>query len=132
MSRGFEVELTVGDGVPDELPETTSREALTVVQEALNNARRHSSARKVSVTVRKDSDYLVAEVSDDGCGFGEETPPGIGLRSMPERAESLGGDLEVLSSPGRGTRVVLRFPLRGRPGAAPNGRSETGGRGGAA
>jgi signal transduction histidine kinase len=55
-------------------------------------------------------DLLVA-VSDDGTGFGPETPPGVGLRSMRERAEVIGGELEIESEEERGTSVRLRVPL---------------------
>jgi signal transduction histidine kinase len=58
-----------------------------------------------------DGEDLVAEVSDDGRGFDPMTPPGVGLRSMRERAVLSGGDLEIESEPGRGTKVRLRVSL---------------------
>ena len=86
-------------------------ELLRIVQEALTNARRHSGARRVGVTLWVEGNDLVAEVSDDGRGFEMETAPGIGLRSMRERAAALGGELEVQSEPGEGTWVRLRAPV---------------------
>ncbi len=112
MSQDCEVELEVGEGFPEEMPETVSAELLSVVQEALNNARRHSRARNVRVALRADGGDLVAEVSDDGRGFGAETSPGTGLKTMRERADSLGGELRVESEPGRGTWVLVRVPIR--------------------
>jgi signal transduction histidine kinase len=54
---------------------------------------------------------LVAEVSDDGQGFGPDTVPGVGQSSMRERAKLIGGELEIESQPGQGTSVRLRVPL---------------------
>ena len=88
-------------------------ELLRIVQEALTNARRHSGAQHVGVSLWVEGNDLVAEVSDDGRGFETETAPGIGLRNMRERAAALGGKLEVQSEPGGGTRVRLRAPILG-------------------
>jgi signal transduction histidine kinase len=84
---------------------------LRVIQEALTNARRHSGARNVEVSLRVEEGDLVAEVADDGRGFGAESDPGVGMSSMRERALRLGGELEVESVPGEGTRVRLRLPM---------------------
>jgi signal transduction histidine kinase len=61
-----------------------------------------------------DGEDLLAEISDDGRGFDPETPPGVGLASMRERAALIGGELEVESQPERGTSVRLRVPLPGK------------------
>jgi signal transduction histidine kinase len=88
---------------------------LRVVQEALTNARRHSGAKTVRVSLRAEGDDLVAEVADDGRGYGPGVAPGIGLVSMRERATVLGGELEVDSTAGEGTIVRLRIPVSGLP-----------------
>ncbi len=85
-----------------------------MIQEALTNARRHSGARKISVSLRTDGEDLVAEVSDGGSGFGPETSPGIGMDSMRERAVLIDGELEIESEPDLGTSVRLRAPLAGK------------------
>ncbi|MDP9457698.1 MAG: ATP-binding protein [Actinomycetota bacterium] len=83
------------------------------MQEALSNARKHSGAENVRVTLRVERDDLVAEVEDDGRGFDPGTGRvGVGMRSMNERAAALGGKLEVESGPGKGTRVRFRILLR--------------------
>jgi signal transduction histidine kinase len=92
-----------------------SKEFLRVVQEALTNARRHSGAKNVRVSLRAEGDDLVAEVADDGRGYGPGDTPGIGLVSMRERAAVLGGELEVGSKAGEGTIVRLRIPVFGPP-----------------
>jgi signal transduction histidine kinase len=113
MARGQEIELEVEEGFPATSFGDTGTETLRVIQEALTNARRHSRARNMQVTLSKDGDELVAEVSDNGQGFepGTTAPGGVGLRSMRERTAALGGKLEIESVVGEGTRVRLRVPI---------------------
>ena len=85
---------------------------MRIIQEALNNARRHSGAQNVLVSLRTEGDELVAQVEDDGRGFDTDaTRAGIGQRSIRERAATFGGKLEVESEPGKGTTVRVRAPL---------------------
>jgi NarL family two-component system sensor histidine kinase LiaS len=77
-----------------------------IAQEALSNIARHSHARRVVLTLVSGPDGATLTISDDGQGFDpDDSPAGLGLRSMRERAESLGGALTVDSSPGAGTRI---------------------------
>jgi signal transduction histidine kinase len=78
-----------------------------IAQEALNNALKHAKPSAVTVTLRME-DRVELEVTDDGAGFDPTAPgAGIGLHSMRERAEKLGGILTIDSSPGQGTRVQV-------------------------
>ena len=63
-----------------------------------------------------DADHraLRLEIDDDGVGLDEHNTVGVGLRSMRERAEELGGELRVEGRPREGTRIVASLPLRGR------------------
>ncbi len=83
-----------------------------LVQEALNNASKHSMARRAAITVRATRGAIEIEVRDDGVGF---EPPlareGFGLVGMRERAALLGGTLDVDSTRGSGTRVRAEIPL---------------------
>lgn len=83
-----------------------------VAQEALANAAKHSQAKRVQVTLSYPPDGILLEVRDDGHGF-VPTPgdQGIGLRSMRERVEALGGEFGVDSRLGQGTRVTARCHL---------------------
>jgi signal transduction histidine kinase len=87
-----------------------------VVQEALTNVRRHSTATRVTVTVVEDDDTVVAEVSDDGKGFDADRAGGFGLSGMRERAELAEGTLEVMPArpDGSGTTVRLVVPAHHR------------------
>jgi len=113
MARGCEISLEVGEGVPSAPLGETGTQVSRIIQEALTNARRHSGAKKVTVSLEMDGYDLITEVSDDGRGFGLETSPGVGLGSMRERAALSGGEMEIESSVGRGTNVRLRVPLSG-------------------
>ncbi len=92
-------------------------QVLHIVQEALSNVRKHARARHVWLDVAQQPQWRF-EVRDDGVGFmpdsgaGDETH--VGLRIMAERAERIGAALDVLSTPGRGTSVVLTLPVPAR------------------
>jgi PAS domain S-box-containing protein len=108
------VRLVVEKGFSEELPGEVSVELLRVLQEALTNVRRHSGATEVEVRLRIEGQEVAAEVADDGRGFDTESVrAGVGLSAMRERVETLGGNIEVKSRPGAGTRVEVRVPLEG-------------------
>lgn len=84
-----------------------------VVQEALNNCEKHASPRKVSVDVEQDRDTIRVRIADDGAGFHRPVSEirGLGLVGMWERAAMLGGGVEIESTPGKGTTVILSLPM---------------------
>jgi two-component system sensor histidine kinase UhpB len=91
-----------------------------IVQEGITNAMRHSRARSIAVEVELCDGVVVATVRDDGVGFdvsrlleSEDGEHGLGLFGMRERAEYVGGRVEVTSEPGRGTVVRAAVPARG-------------------
>jgi signal transduction histidine kinase len=111
IAPGYEIRLTVEDGFPTDVPVLTRLELLNVLKEALVNARRHSEARHIRVTLGSEKDRCWAEVADDGRGFESEAPQkGMGIPEMRESAHALGGELEVVSEPDRGTRVRVLVP----------------------
>jgi len=111
MAKHVEISMDVEERVPAAPLGETGTQASRIIQEALTNARRHAGAKRISVNLRMYGDDLLAEVSDDGVGFGPETLPGVGLGSMRERVAIIGGDLEIESDKERGTKVRLRIPL---------------------
>jgi signal transduction histidine kinase len=83
-----------------------------VVQEALSNVSRHSRAKHVEVVLSYNKDVLVVMIADNGCGFDQQVKPtGVGLRSIRERIESLGGKVEIESLPDCGTRLTVHLPI---------------------
>lgn len=86
---------------------------LRIVQEALNNVAKHAQATDVHVRLCREGKMLVVCVSDNGVGFSKLqslVKSGIGLQSMRERAQDIGGTLDVASQSGQGTTVTLRLP----------------------
>jgi signal transduction histidine kinase len=86
-------------------------------QEALSNVSKHSGVKRASLRLELQGDPLVLEVQDHGCGLPPEPsrarPGGLGLTTMRERVEALGGTLSVESDPGRGTRLRFEVPRAG-------------------
>jgi signal transduction histidine kinase len=83
-----------------------------IVQEALSNVARHARARQVDVTMTTPDGVIEVALRDDGVGFDlEKLRSGLGLMGMGERAELVGGSVDIESVPGVGTTVRARFPL---------------------
>ena len=106
---------TSGDVALEPFAELT---AFRVVQECLSNVHKHADAAQVEVKLQGTHAGMEVTVQDDGRGFDpngvapSSIVEGVGLHSMRERAELLGGSLLVESSPGSGCRVILRIPAR--------------------
>jgi PAS domain S-box-containing protein len=101
--------LEAGKGLSPE----TAVALFRIAQEALNNAAKHSSAKRITVLVERNGAELMLAVSDDGCGFDPaQAPRGRwGMTTMRERAEAAGGQLRVESSLGKGTTVRASVPV---------------------
>jgi signal transduction histidine kinase len=98
-----------------ELPAGLEKDLYRIAQEALNNTLKHAKASSVTVRLGVvDGRRLEFEVSDDGCGFDPGTAGekgGLGLTSIRERVEGMGGELTVISSPGEGTKLRVHVHL---------------------
>lgn len=99
------------------LPQPIAGAIYRIVQEALTNVARHSNARRVAVVIAENDGQVYAIVEDDGRGFdaerlldGSAAGHGLGLIGVRERAELLGGSVEIETAPGRGTTLYVRFP----------------------
>lgn len=119
------VKLHIGE----ELPKVASPVFLTClyrfVQEALNNAFRHAGGKDQSVKVLAEGGFLIVEVADGGPGFiSDAVPPagdgtkGLGLIGLKDRISALGGELDIASNAGAGTRLKARFSLGNTDGIA--------------
>ncbi len=99
--------------VPPALPPDVTLCLFRIVQEALQNALKHGRARKVSVDLRASTGALILTVVDDGVGFdvGAAWGRGLGLISMNERVEAIGGSMTIGSRPGSGTRLEVAVPV---------------------
>jgi two-component system, NarL family, nitrate/nitrite sensor histidine kinase NarX len=111
------VVITLPEIAPGWLPEIQAQ-MIRIVQEGLNNVRKHAQAREVRISLRQldstepmhGSNDWILEIIDDGCGFDPDDVPVVaryGLRGMRERAELIGAEFQITSQPARGTMVRL-------------------------
>jgi signal transduction histidine kinase len=106
--------LNITFELPSTLPELSAAVEVAIyriVQEALANVVHHSGASKASVQIEADAE-LSLTVADDGQGFPHNYRVGVGLSSMRERAEELGGTFKIVSAQGAGATIEVRLPLR--------------------
>ncbi len=88
-----------------------------VFKEALNNIIKHSGATEVRISLRIEPDSIRLVIEDNGRGFNAATlteDKGNGLNNMKNRLQRLGGTVEILSEPGKGTRVEILQPTQGK------------------
>jgi len=103
------------DPVIDALPESVDMVVLRIVQETLQNVRKHAQATHVAIRARREGEDVVLDIHDDGRGFRQSgvkksSHRTFGIQFMGERAESIGAHFEVRSQPGDGTTVRLVIP----------------------
>jgi signal transduction histidine kinase len=112
VSRTSPIEVDVqAENVAEDLPDEYKVTIYRLVQEALNNAVRHSGARNARVRVRQSEGWIEVAVSDDGRGFDPKRQRGLGILGMEERVRRLGGTLAIDSPPGQGTTVRAELPV---------------------
>ena len=118
-----------GDGGGRRLDPELESTIYRIVQEALTNVSRHAEATSAVVSVSERDGVVRASVIDDGKGLpdssrlgprGDGLEGGFGMSGMRERAELVGGELELTPAPGRGTMMRLTVPLAGRPTSVPS------------
>jgi signal transduction histidine kinase len=105
-----------GGGIATGLKPEHEHELLRISQEAVSNAVRHARPRIVSITMSDGPAHWELAVADDGVGMEEHPEPyaseGFGLISMRQRAGAIGGEWQIESRPGAGTRVSVRMAKR--------------------
>ncbi len=111
---GVQVDLQLSE-TGSRLPQELETVAFRIIQEASTNVLRHAQARELEVRVDRRREFLLIMVRDDGIGFdpeqGGRDKATLGLHGMRERAQLVGGTLQVLSVPGVGTTILARLPL---------------------
>ena len=106
------VETTLDVDVPERLPREIETVTYRVVQEAITNALKAAYPTRLDVSLVVADGTLLARVADDGRGFDPDNiEAGLGLRGMRERAELVGGKLDIRSRPGEGTTIQLTVPV---------------------
>jgi signal transduction histidine kinase len=112
QENGLAIDLVADEGQRLAGPLETA--LFRIVQEAVNNVIQHAQAQHVDVTLKRNREQITLQVVDDGQGFNTLLPLSgrhVGLWSMRERVEQLGGQFEVCSTPSRGTVVTAVIPL---------------------
>jgi hypothetical protein len=109
LAASAAVPVSIRVGLTERLPEPVEVAAYYIVSEALANIGKHAHANTATVCVDRDADRLVVEVIDDGIG-GANIFGGTGLRGLRDRAEVLGGNVSIASSPGGGTTIRAEIP----------------------
>jgi two-component system nitrate/nitrite sensor histidine kinase NarX len=116
FAGGLTVSLELGD-ISARIPSEVQVQLIRIVQEALNNIRKHAQAQNIWVTFSMDDHDLILEIRDDGQGFQPEDitgPSRHGLQGMRERTDLIGASLQVVSQPAQGTKIVVRLPVSPR------------------
>jgi signal transduction histidine kinase/ABC-type uncharacterized transport system substrate-binding protein len=110
--QGIEVDFT-SENMPRRVRPDVALCLYRIAQEGLQNLKKHSGTKKAYLSVRHVDDSLLLTLRDEGLGFdvNKLQNPGLGMLSMRGRARLLGGKFEILSKPGKGTRIEARVPL---------------------
>lgn len=113
-----QVHFTVNEDLTNRLNPAVETTIFTILQEAVNNARKHARAHNIWLRIEFRDGFLVASAQDDGQGFDTaamernyDQRGSLGMTNMKERAALVGGTTQVHSRPGQGTNIVIRIPL---------------------
>jgi signal transduction histidine kinase len=113
ISKNKEIEISFeGEALPQQTPRDVALSIYRVAQEALNNVVRHSMAQNAVVELREVRGRLLLRILDDGVGFdSRQAPVGLGLVTMRERLNAVGGTIDITSSPSTGTVIEAWVPV---------------------
>jgi signal transduction histidine kinase len=115
LGQGYDTpQCTISVDELGELPAAVEVAAYAIAGEAVANAVRHSAASRLVISACRGNDTVLVEVVDNGCGLPSRPRAGVGLRSMAERANEVGGRLDIYSNGTDGTAVRAVLPL-GQP-----------------
>jgi len=118
LNSQSEIRVKFKDRIDGPLPKNIEMVLYRIVQECLTNVLRHADARQVVIELEPHENFVYMKIEDDGKGFdpADVTPTAadrhLGLISMHERAELIGGRLEIYSEVGAGTTIIVRVPYR--------------------
>lgn len=118
VSKRTGLVIPVISGLQQRLNKNVEIAVYRIVQEALTNAAKHSGARMVKIQLERVGRILRCAIVDDGAGFdvsevlGAQPRKGLGLLGVQERLNAVAGTLQIRSSPGKGTELLIRLPLK--------------------
>jgi signal transduction histidine kinase len=104
--------IQIDPGAARELTSVQATEIFNIAKEAMSNSMQHAHATLTTVSLLPQGRGVRLEVADDGTGFNPDQVNGesLGLRNIRNRARDIGAQLEILSAPGEGTRIVVNIP----------------------
>ena len=90
---------------------------LRIIQESIVNIIKHADATEIKCNILKNNNAVIMSISDNGKGFNAEfnlafETKGLGFSGMKERANILGGNISIVSAPGKGTKIILEIPIQ--------------------
>ena len=114
------LDLRAADAIGDRLAPEVAHELIQIAREALSNVARHSQAEHAALSLREDGHHAVLEVTDDGRGFDPKhrRTGHFGLANLKDRAALVRGTTRIESGRSKGTRIIVRLPLRPSEGAS--------------
>lgn len=111
-SRKIDLNFRVIDTTTQPMGLEVQRNLFLIFKEAVVNIAKHSGATETAITVKLEKQHLWVQISDNGRGFDKQSPTdGNGLRNLKNRANQIGGELEIKSEPGAGTQINMVVPL---------------------
>jgi PAS domain S-box-containing protein len=111
-TQALSIELNYFSFDEDRLPENKKLALFRIIQEQLNNIIKHSGAKQAYISLRSTGDNIFLQIKDDGKGFDyNKIRKGLGLTSISNRAELLGGKTEIISAPGHGCQIRVNLPV---------------------
>jgi signal transduction histidine kinase len=119
MTSQSDIKVKIKEKLEQETPHDLALVLYRIVQEGLTNILRHAEAEQVKIDLHQDGNLVYLSIEDDGKGFDpteihpKEGKRHLGLISMHERAELIGGMMEMYSAPGEGTMIKVQVPLPG-------------------
>ncbi|SET02335.1 PAS domain S-box-containing protein [Oceanobacillus limi] len=112
FSENYHIDVLFDCSLTQRLHNNTEITIYRIIQESLTNVRKYAKTDQASVVIREMEGIVRVTIEDKGIGFDEDKlDSGVGLISMEERARSVDGELQIKSTPGKGTYVILEVPL---------------------
>jgi signal transduction histidine kinase len=113
LGARYQLQVTIAAGDEPDVSIDVKESLYRITQEAMNNIAKHARAQRVDVKLAKENGNLILNISDDGAGFdtSAEFPGHLGMYTMRERAEKVGGTFTIESAPDKGTRIQVTIPL---------------------
>lgn len=112
LAAGIKIDYKINNVDKNLLTNEQQLNMYRIIQEHLNNILKHSKAKNVFITITHSNNHIDINIKDDGQGFDVTARrKGIGFKNIQSRAELLGGNMNVISKPGKGCSLVVKFPL---------------------